>query len=64
MRRAFFAILIIFIGIGGGRPAIAQDSLMNQQPAVGLNSAEYVEYAPTISADGKTMIFQSNLVKD
>lgn len=38
----------------------AQDSLRTQQPAIGLNSAEYVEYAPAISADGKTMIFQSN----
>lgn len=38
----------------------AQDSLRNQQPAIGLNTPEYVEYAPAISADGKTMIFQSN----
>ena len=33
---------------------------LNLKPAVGLNTEEYVEYAPTISADGKTMIFQSN----
>lgn len=38
----------------------AQDSLVNQVPAKGLNTPDYVEYAPTISADGKTMIFQSN----
>lgn len=38
----------------------AQDSLMNQKPAIGLNTDQYIEYAPTISADGKTMIFQSN----
>ena len=38
----------------------AQDSLRNQVPAIGLNTEHYVEYAPTISADGKTMIFQSN----
>ena len=38
----------------------AQDSLRNQRPAIGLNTPEYVEYAPAISADGKTMIFQSN----
>lgn len=39
---------------------MAQDSLMSQQPAIGLNTDEFIEYAPTISADGKTMIFQSN----
>jgi outer membrane protein OmpA-like peptidoglycan-associated protein/Tol biopolymer transport system component len=39
---------------------LAQDSLMVQKPAIGLNTDEYVEYAPAISADGKTMIFQSN----
>ena len=38
----------------------AQDSLMHQTPAIGLNTEEFIEYAPTISADGKTMIFQSN----
>ncbi|MEN8248026.1 MAG: OmpA family protein [Bacteroidota bacterium] len=38
----------------------AQDSLMHQVPAVGLNTDDFIEYAPTISADGKTMIFQSN----
>ena len=40
--------------------SLAQDSLMVQKPAIGLNTDDYVEYAPAISADGKTMIFQSN----
>lgn len=38
----------------------AQDSLRNQVPVQGINSDESVEYSPTISADGKTMIFQSD----
>lgn len=29
-------------------------------PVNGLNSADFTEYAPSISADGRTMIFQSN----
>jgi len=39
---------------------IAQDSLMSQVPVKGLNTADFIEYSPTISADGKTMVFQSN----
>jgi len=41
-------------------PLFAQDSISHNQPASGLNTKEYVEFAPTISADGRTMIFQSN----
>jgi len=53
----FFLILALLPGV---IPLYAQDSLMNQHPAIGLNTDEFIEYAPTISADGKSMIFQSN----
>lgn len=52
--------MISFSFIFSTQILVAQDSLMTQKPAIGLNSSEYVEYAPAISADGKTMIFQSN----
>lgn len=54
-------VWLILLCIGCISTALmAQDSLMTQKPAVGLNTEEYIEYAPAISADGKTMIFQSN----
>ena len=56
----FRQLILIAIGLICTGQLYAQDSLRTQKPAIGLNSAEYVEYAPAISADGKTMIFQSN----
>lgn len=60
MTSFFKSILIIFYALGISLPILAQDSLRNQVPAKGLNTDDHVEYSPTISADGKTMIFQSD----
>lgn len=56
----FFRVFAVLVYMSLVFNAKAQDSLMQQVPAKGLNTADYVEYSPTISADGKTMIFQSN----
>lgn len=53
-------ILICFSLLCLSTVGLAQDSLMRQIPAKGINTADFIEYSPTISADGKTMVFQSN----
>ena len=55
-----FCGFILFCRLLLPQQGVAQDSLLNLHPANGLNTADHIEYAPTISADGKTMIFQSN----
>ena len=59
----FKATFFIFYGLVWVTTAFAQDSLMNQVPVKGINTPDFVEYAPTISADGKTMVFQSDKLK-
>ncbi len=51
---------LLFLILGINLTLKAQDSLMHQVPVKELNTSKFVEYAPSISADGKTMIFQSN----
>ncbi len=55
-RIAYLLFLILATNFG----LKAQDSTMRQVPVKELNTPDFVEYAPTISADGKTMVFQSN----
>ncbi len=59
----FKTIGLIFIGTVWASSVFGQDSLMNQVPVKGINTTDFVEYAPTISADGKTMVFQSDRIK-
>lgn len=54
-----FILFLVYL-CGASISALSQDSLMNQVPVKGINTDDFVEYSPTISADGKTMIFQSN----
>ncbi len=56
----YYIGLLTTVLLMAGQALQAQDSLKNQVPVKGINTKDYVEYAPTISADGKTMIFQSN----
>lgn len=60
MTHFFKSLLILICLLGINFTLSAQDSLVNQVPVKGINTDDFVEYAPTISADGKTMIFQSN----
>ncbi len=60
MTSLFNYLFILWSLLIGSITLLAQDSLMHQVPAKGLNTPDFVEYAPTISADGKTMVFQSN----
>ena len=60
MNKFFKSIGLVFYIFGVSLLALGQDSLMNHVPVIGINTADHVEYSPTISADGKTMIFQSD----
>ncbi len=60
MNKYFNIIFLISLGISCNLEVKSQDSLMHQVPVKGINTKDFVEYSPTISADGKTMIFQSD----
>ncbi len=50
-------IYTLCIGLAGFS-AVAQDAA-NSKP-INISTSEFIEFAPTVSGDGKTMIFQSN----
>lgn len=60
MSQFFKTVTLLFYLLAVSMLAQAQDSLRNQVPIKGINTSESIEYSPTISADGKTMIFQSD----
>ena len=51
----FLILLALFLGLNNILTAQNRKRLPNP-----INSAEYTEYAPSITADGKTLIYQTS----